>query len=216
MNNVLFISPHLDDETFGCGGTIISHKQKKDNIYWINVTLPADINKKKRRINEYHQIIELYGFNNSFLLEYNSTELEGKFKELINSFTDLFNEIHPNIIYLPNRSDIHSDHKQIFNAAYSCTKNFRFPFINRILMYEVLSETDYSTGLINNSFHPNVFIDITEYFEKKKEALSIYIKELMEENFPRSINTVEALARYRGSRIGVKYAESFMMLFEKQ
>lgn len=31
---ILFVSPHPDDETLGCGGTILNHKKKRDKIYW--------------------------------------------------------------------------------------------------------------------------------------------------------------------------------------
>ena len=38
MNKIFVIAPHPDDETLGCGGTILKHKSKKDKIYWICVT----------------------------------------------------------------------------------------------------------------------------------------------------------------------------------
>ena len=36
--NVLFVSVHPDDETLGCGGTILKHKALGDAINWLNVT----------------------------------------------------------------------------------------------------------------------------------------------------------------------------------
>ena len=33
MSKVLFVSPHPDDETLGCGGTIFYHKKKGDDIF---------------------------------------------------------------------------------------------------------------------------------------------------------------------------------------
>ena len=42
-----------------------------------------------------------------------------------------------------------------------------------------------------------------------------YTNEVMDSPFPRSIDAIEALAKYRGSRIGVKYAEAFSLLYEK-
>lgn len=81
-------------------------------------------------------------------------------------------------------------------------------------MYECLSETEFTPALAENAFIPNVFVDITDYFDKKLEIIKIYISELMEAPLPRSINTIVALARYRGSRIGKDYAESFMLIEE--
>ena len=36
--NVLFVSVHPDDETLGCGGTILKHKALGDIINWLNIT----------------------------------------------------------------------------------------------------------------------------------------------------------------------------------
>ena len=35
----------------------------------------------------------------------------------------------------------------------------------------------------------------------------------MKENYPRSLSNIKALAKYRGGRIGKKYAEAFMLVF---
>lgn len=59
----------------------------------------------------------------------------------------MFLKEEPEIIYLPNRSDAHSDHRITFDAVMACTKSFRYPFINKILMYECLSETDFAPSL---------------------------------------------------------------------
>ena len=38
MNRVLVIAVHPDDETLGCGGTLLKHKFNKDEIHWLIVT----------------------------------------------------------------------------------------------------------------------------------------------------------------------------------
>ena len=37
-NKVLVIAVHPDDETLGCGGTLLKHKANGDDIYWLIVT----------------------------------------------------------------------------------------------------------------------------------------------------------------------------------
>ena len=82
-------------------------------------------------------------------------------------------------------------------------------------MYEVISETEFAPALNENAFIPNVFVDISEFMEKKLEIMGIFKSELMPANFPRSINAIKSLSAYRGSRISVDFAEVFMLLFEK-
>ena len=38
MNNILVIAPHPDDETLGCGGTLLREKQNGAKIHWLIVT----------------------------------------------------------------------------------------------------------------------------------------------------------------------------------
>ena len=135
-------------------------------------------------------------------------------EELIKKISHVINNVKPNIIYLPFRGDVHSDHKYLFEAAYSCTKSFRFPFIKKIYMMETLSETEFSLTLPSEYFAPNVFVNISNFINKKIEIMKIYESEIGLHPFPRSEANIEALAMYRGSIAGFKYAESFMLLRE--
>ena len=38
MKNILVVAPHPDDETLGCGGTLLKHKKEKDQIHWLIIT----------------------------------------------------------------------------------------------------------------------------------------------------------------------------------
>ena len=38
MNKVIVIAPHPDDETLGCGGTLLRHKLEGDEIHWMIMT----------------------------------------------------------------------------------------------------------------------------------------------------------------------------------
>ena len=37
-NNILVIAVHPDDETLGCGGTLLRHKSNGDKIHWLICT----------------------------------------------------------------------------------------------------------------------------------------------------------------------------------
>jgi N-acetylglucosamine malate deacetylase 1 len=222
MNNkILFVAPHPDDETLGCGGTILKHKANGDEIYWMiitNISEKDGWNKDTviRRKEEINKVDKEYGFSKTFKLDFPTTKLdEIPISNIIGEVSKVFNEVKPNTIYVNNRSDIHTDHQIVFKAVMSCTKSFRYPSIKRILMYETLSETEFSPALPEYNFVPNVFVDITQFFENKIEIMKVYKSEIMESPLPRSIDTIKAKCKYLGSRIGCDYAESFCLLFEK-
>ncbi len=96
-------------------------------------------------------------------------------------------------------NDVHSDHRVAFEAVYSCTKSFRNSFIEAIYMMETLSETELAPAMQSTSFIPNVYVDITDYFNQKIEIMKLYETELMKEPYPRSLSSIEALAGVRGS-----------------
>lgn len=81
-------------------------------------------------------------------------------------------------------------------------------------MIEVISETDFAPALPENIFIPNVFVDVSHFMDRKLEILGIFSSELLEEPFTRSIGTMKAYNRYRGSQINCQYAECFMLIKE--
>ena len=83
-------------------------------------------------------------------------------------------------------------------------------------MYETLSETGYSLDKFNDQFTPNIYVDITKYLNKKLNIMKIYKSEVMKNNNPRSLISIDSLARYRGISINSKYAEAFMLVYEKE
>ena len=36
--NVLIVSPHMDDETIGAGGTILKYIDSGEKVYWLNIS----------------------------------------------------------------------------------------------------------------------------------------------------------------------------------
>ncbi|MDU4586274.1 MULTISPECIES: PIG-L deacetylase family protein [Clostridium] len=215
---VLVISVHPDDETIGCGGTLLKHKKCGDELYWLLITntkseygyTKKEIEDDEKQINA---ISKLYEFRETFKLGFKPANLDNEiFGEIVTSITDVVNKLKPEIVYMVNRSDIHTDHQIASKAIISSTKSFRHPYIKRILMYECLSETEISPQFQENIFIPNVFSDISEYMDDKLKLLSIYETELQEIPLPRNKESILALGRYRGCSACVKYAEAFMLV----
>lgn len=174
-NDVLIIAVHPDDETLGCGGTLLKHKANGDNIHWlVCTTLDQKCTNYKKREKEMQTVSSLYNFDSVNNLRLLTTKIdEIALNIIISKISEVINKIKPNIIYLPFKSDIHSDHRKIFEASYSCTKSFRYPFIKKLYMIEILSETEFSPSTKEDSFIPNVFNDISEFIEKKIEIMKV-------------------------------------------
>ncbi len=81
-------------------------------------------------------------------------------------------------------------------------------------MIETLSETEFALSTKEDSFAPNVFVDISIFMDKKLEIMNIFKGELGEHPFPRSERNLLALATLRGATAGCEYAESFVLLKE--
>lgn len=215
---VMVVSPHPDDETLGAGGSILKFKDSGSNVYWLNIT---DVNAGggyddgfiKKRQTQIESVKEYYKFDEHISLHFPPSGLNGNIMgELIDLIGRVFDSIKPDCIILPDCNDAHSDHKYVFEAAFACSKIFRRPYIKRILTMEILSETNF--GKPYNVFMPNLYVDITKYFDKKKYALSMYDTELGEPPFPRSIEAITAQASIRGTEAGVLYAEAFKVIKE--
>ena len=126
----------------------------------------------------------------------------------------MINEVQPEIVYIPHRGDINKDHRLVFDAAMVAARPKPGSPIKEILSYETLSETGWSAPFVENAFIPNVYVDISETLEIKLRAISAYKKELKEFPHPRSLEAISALAKLRGSSIGVGAAEAFMLIRE--
>lgn len=215
-NKVLVLAIHPDDETLGCGGTLLKHKANGDETHWlIATTIPEKHIYYTVREQEIEQVCAMYDFDSVQNLRLKTMRVdEYSMSELISKISEVIQKIQPNIIYLPFKSDVHSDHRKMFEAAYSCTKSFRYPFVKKIYMMETLSETDFAPSTKEDSFIPNVFVDITEFMDKKLEIMSVFASEIGEHPFPRSLRNLQALATLRGATASCEYAESFMLLKE--
>jgi len=219
-DKILVIAVHPDDETLGCGGTLLKHKSLGDEIHWLIVTSTNQVGaariesleKRKKLINT---VQEKYQFDSVMELGLPTTLLDTLgMGEIISKISNAIEQIQPSIIYMPFIHDVHSDHRVVFECAFSCTKVFRHPYIKKVLMMETLSETEFAPAVNGLSFIPNVYVDISGFIEQKVEILKEYKNEIGEHPFPRSIDSVKAQALLRGVGAGCEAAESFMLLKE--
>ena len=186
MSKVLVIAPHPDDEILGCGGTLLKHSEEGEEIGWlIASSMQIEHGWDKKQIDEREiEIIKIaerlrISTDHIYNLRLPALKLDTLPKlEIVHKFSEAFKHFEPEIIYLPHRGDAHSDHTVVFDAAVACTKWFRYPYVKRVLAYETLSETEFGFKP-NQNFQPNVFIDISLYFQKSLSLLVFIIPNCM-------------------------------------
>lgn len=168
-----------------------------------------------QREEEIEQVLAGLGIDQVYNLGFPTTKLDAfPMGEVIQKFSEVFQDFEPEEVLIPHQGDVHTDHRVVFDAASACCKWFRYPSVRRVLAYETFSETVFGLDP-DTGFHRNVFVDISSFLERKIELLQIYKSELGEFPFPRSETAVRALAQYRGATAGFEGAEAFQLLRER-
>lgn len=216
----LIIAPHPDDETLGCGGTILKLKARGVSVHWLIVTTIEGVssfpqNKVPVRAIEIESVRDAYGFDGLHHCSLPAAGLDTLGKGgLIGAIGKVIQSVEPDSVYVPYRNDVHSDHAAVFDAAVSGAKTFRSPFVKAIYAYETLSETDFGLRPDDPGFRPNLYEDITGFLDKKISIMSLFEGEMGEFPFPRSEECLRALATLRGAQANCQAAEAFMILKE--
>lgn len=216
--SVLVIAPHPDDESLGCGGTLLRHKYDGDEIHWLIITEMKSVqgytlDKISARKSEILEVGKLYGFDSISELGLPTAQLDMlPIGEIIAAISKVVCELRPHTVYTVYRNDAHTDHQIVFDSVMAATKSFRYPFVREVLVYETISETDFGYKPEDGGFKPNVFVDISKHLHKKLEILDIFGSEMGDFPFPRSREAVTALAKLRGVQCGALAAEAFLLI----
>ncbi len=220
IKSALVVAVHPDDETLGCGGTLLRLAQEGTAIHWLVVTkagfeYAADFMLKQT--SQIEAVKRAYPFTSAWDGGFDTCILSDiPLARLIESLRRIIIKIQPEWVFLPHHADVHSDHRVVFNAMSALLKpaGMRLYGVKRVLACETISETEAAMPLAGNAFLPTVYVDVMSTIERKLEIMKLYKTELQPELNPRSLSAIRALARYRGASVGVEYAEAFTLLRE--
>lgn len=200
----IFICPHPDDETLGCGGTILKYPGS------ILILITKHKNNKKNLINK---ALKNYKFKKVFKLNFPASKMYlANHSLLIDKISNIVNLFQNTEIYIPSKDDLNTDHKIINKLCLSALRLHRCREISKILIYEVLSESN----LYGGHFTPNYYENINKYISKKTKIFKLYRNEIQNFPYPRSVEAIEALSKFRGSQSGYRNAEAFQIIFSKK
>ena len=203
-SNVLVLSPHPDDDIFGCGGALKLHANHGSSIKIVYLTDGAggagksSSQKQKKlalvREKEARKAAEIVGANDLIFWHYQDGKLSSN-KTTQKLLSALISDFKPDIIYAPSFLDPHHDHLE------TC----------RILQ-AVLSETKYD-GVIYSyeiwaPIYANRLICIDRTVDKKELAILAHESQAKQRSY---FDAIMGLNKYRAGMYGLgNYAEAFL------
>ena len=217
FKKTLVIAPHLDDETIALGGTIkkLSKTKSQINVIIVGGHLPPLYKKEDYQItkNESKKALKILGVKKVYYLDIPALEFHRKYYNTLNSkINALMNDFNPTTVFIPF-PDRHIDHKLVFESTMVATRPVGIgKKIEMVAAYETLSETHWNAPHIEPNFTPNWVIDVTDYFGIKLKALKCYESQISEFPGPRSLEAVEALAKFRGTQSGFSFGEGMHII----
>jgi len=222
---ILILAPHADDETYGCAGTIARAKALGAEVFVIVVTVGdlrhydgiEEVTTGATRINEFESVMKyLHVDDHEILFDDAETHLRldaiprRNLVALIERDARLsLDRLKPSMVLLPAVS-YNQDHEAVFRAGFTACRPHVpeiKPFQKIVLSYD---STSLSWSMEREKFHPQVYVDISDFLENKLKALALHQSQLRPSVHHGSLESVEYWARVRGREISTEAAEAYM------
>lgn len=215
---ILVVAAHTDDEALGCGGTIAKHVAQGDTVYAVfladgvtsrptSTTEELDI--RNAAAAKAHNIL---GIKQSFMLGFPDNRMDSvPLLDIVQKLESVLEEIKPQVVYTHHHGDLNIDHRITHQAVMTACRPVPATSVKELYAFEVLSATEWNTPG-SDPFIPNVFIDISDYFDTKIQAINAYALEMRETPHSRSIDNIKQLAKLRGHNVGMNTAEAFSLI----
>lgn len=220
---LLVITPHADDEVFGCAGTMAKVKAMGGSVYVICVSISdlvqydmkAELVKGETRKREFFEGMSILGVDDAeVLFEDAETHLRldkmGR-RDLIEAICKCrlgIDRTRPTVVALPSIS-FNQDHEALFRAGFTACR----PHTDHDADYpKVVMAYDSPTHFWNveqDKFHPNLYVDISEYVDKKRRALACHASQLRQAPHYLSLDMLERQMFTRGHEVCCTAAEAF-------
>jgi LmbE family N-acetylglucosaminyl deacetylase len=201
--SILAFGAHPDDLEIGMGGTIAKLSAMGYEVQPIIATLPNFVKSdtKEGRKTESMLSAKVMGCKSPVFLDLPPDEIVFG-RKMVTLVDSLVTKYKPDSIFTQWYGDSHQDHQILTKSVISACRDQ-----NNIFMYE----TTIPGGITENSFRPQLYVNISETIETKKNAL-----ECFESQFVRCgeiwIPAILGRSSYRGYQNNSKYAEAFEVI----
>jgi LmbE family N-acetylglucosaminyl deacetylase len=223
MNTILVVAAHPDDEILGLAGTIRKYINKGYQAHCVILGEGMTSRSEHREdtasslLDELHRqtikAAEIIGFEKLLFSNLPDNRFDSvDLLDIIKQVDKYVQQIKPDIIYTHHYGDLNIDHRKTFEAVITASCPVGEYGVKEIYCFETPSSTEWNFQYGNNTFKPNVFIDITDTLKSKLEAMACYKTELGQYPHPRSLRALEIIAARWGTVVGRKYAEAFELV----
>ena len=228
MNNfkkVMVIAAHPDDDVLGCGGTISKLACQGADI---RVVFIAEGTTCRYQNPEYYdrkvinekidyrnkcgvKALKSLGVDDCVFYDLPCGRLDQepilKIGKIIEKEITTYE---PDTIFTHSKNDVNVDHQIVYQGVLQATRPGAKNNVDTVLSYEILSSSEWN---FLEPFAPNFFIEISKKdVDNKVAAMSHYDTEVKPLPFPRCEDMIRMKCSTRGSQIGVKNAEAFLLV----
>lgn len=204
QHDALVVAPHPDDESLGCGGSLIRHIKAGRRVKIIFLTdgdkgdFEGKFGKKYVEIRKKsaQKAMDILGVTDYEFWGYGDREFHVAVQDARVRLSRAIEAFRPSLIYAPSPFEAHPDHKVAFEAIWHLRKQFDI----HLALYEILM-----------AIYPNILVDITAEMRLKKKAIKSYSTEVYYNDY---VTKVVGLNRFRTATLpkNITYAEAFIFL----
>lgn len=218
-STILAVVAHPDDETIGIGGTLARYAAEGDEVF---VLVLADGESSRGQIAgsvvearaaQCRAACDVLGLKDVFFETFPDNAFDTRSRlEIAKTCEKYLKKLNPDTIYTHHTGDVNIDHVLSAEAVTIAARAQPGCSVRRILQFETASSTEWQLPSHARPFAPNWYVDVSEFWTQKEEALSIYKDEMRSFPHPRSVDAMRACAIWRGASVGVEKAEAFMLV----
>ncbi len=220
MKTVLIIAAHPDDEVLGCGGAMAKHAAGGDAVHTLFLSdgvsaRPGDGGRAAIEVRKEaaKRAAQALGAEPPHFLDLPDNRLDTvALLDVVRPVEDMVAALAPAVVYTHHGGDLNIDHRIAHQAAMTACRPLPSSPVKAIYAFEVASSTDWASPNSGPPFRPTRFVDIGRELEHKLNALACYEGEMPPFPHSRSLQAIEALARWRGASTGLTAAEAFEVL----
>ena len=224
MKTVLIVEAHPDDEILGVGATAARHVAEGDAVYAL-ILGEGQTSRGTHREDTGRDVVEelhqntlesagAIGFRKVFFADFPDNRFDHvDLLDIVKAVEQKIRELQPQIIYTHYSGDLNVDHQHTARAVLTATRPMADCCVEEIYAFETLSSSEWNFDYsAQPAFCPNVFVDITDYYDKKEQAMRCYVSELCAFPHPRSVTGMDVMSRMRVMAAGMERAEAFMLV----